>query len=187
MRLIPLRLFAVGILLVLGLSAPAHASDRAALARLQRIARGQWLPVVTPTVNVPFALEIRAAARRHGLSSSLLAALVRTESGFDPKAVSVAGAQGLGQLMPKTADALAVRDPFDPAQNLDGAALPRGPARELPEREARAGRLPRGTRTRRARTSVGADEHSFLHRARAALRAGVPRSRASLTERGDGA
>ena len=47
---------------------------------------------------------------------------MRTESGFDPKAVSVAGAQGLGQLMPKTADALAVRDPFDPAQNLDGAA-----------------------------------------------------------------
>ena len=122
MRLIPLRLFAVGILLILGLSVPAHASERAALARLQRIARGQWLPVVAPTVHVPFALEIRTAARRHGLSSSLLAALVRTESGFDPKAVSVAGAQGLGQLIPKTADALAVRDPFDPAQNLDGAA-----------------------------------------------------------------
>ena len=122
MRLVELCLSAVGILLILGLSQPVQASDHAALARLQRIARGQWLPLAAPTATVPFALEIRAAARRHGLSGSLLAALVRTESGFDPRAVSHAGAQGLGQLMPETADELAVRDPFNPAQNLDGAA-----------------------------------------------------------------
>ena len=122
MRLVELGLSTVGILLILGLSQPVQASDGAMLARLQRIARGQWLPEVAPAAHVPFALEIRGAARRHGLSGSLLAALVRTESGFDPGAVSHAGAQGLGQLMPETAEALAVRDPFDPAQNLDGAA-----------------------------------------------------------------
>ncbi len=122
MKLLVPSLSVIGVLLILGLSQPVQASDRAALARLQRVARGQWLPVVVPVAQVPFALEIREAARRHGLSGSLLAALVRTESAFDPRAVSHAGAQGLGQLMPETAAGLSVRDPFDPAQNLDGAA-----------------------------------------------------------------
>jgi hypothetical protein len=54
--------------------------------------------------------------------ASLFTALVARESGFDPQAVSPKGAQGLGQLMPATAAALGVRDPFDPAENLDGAA-----------------------------------------------------------------
>ncbi len=122
MRLVQFSFSAVVILLILGQSQPALASDRVALARLQRIARGQWLPLVAPATHVPFAVEIRGAARRHGLSGSLLAALVRAESGFDPRAVSHAGAQGLGQLMPETATELAVGDPFDPAQNLEGAA-----------------------------------------------------------------
>ena len=122
MKVLVLSLSAMLILLIHGLSQPAQASDRSALARLQRIARGQWSPLVVPAARVPFALEIREAARRHGLSGSLLAALVRTESAFDPRAVSHAGAKGLGQLMPATAEELAVRDPLDPAQNLDGAA-----------------------------------------------------------------
>ena len=67
MRLVELGLSVVGILLVLGLSPPAQASDRAALARLQRIARGQWQPLVAPVAPVPFATEIRKAARQHGL------------------------------------------------------------------------------------------------------------------------
>lgn len=49
-------------------------------------------------------------------------ALVRQESGFNPRAVSHAGAQGLGQLMPGTAKLLGVTDSFDPHQNLNGAA-----------------------------------------------------------------
>jgi len=53
---------------------------------------------------------------------SLFSALVNRESRFDPSAVSPKGAQGLGQLMPATAAALGVTDPFDPEANLDGAA-----------------------------------------------------------------
>lgn len=63
-----------------------------------------------------------AAAERHGVPPDLFLRLVRQESGFDPNAVSSAGAQGLTQLMPGTADYLGVTDPFDPIQNLDGGA-----------------------------------------------------------------
>lgn len=61
-----------------------------------------------------------AAARRHGLDPNLVLAVVGVESGFQPDAVSHKGAQGLMQLMPRTARELGVIDAFDPAQNLDG-------------------------------------------------------------------
>jgi murein DD-endopeptidase MepM/ murein hydrolase activator NlpD len=72
--------------------------------------------------GTPWAAEIRAAANAHGLDPALLAAVVQQESGGDPAAVSVDGAQGLAQLMPATAALYGVADPFDPTQNLDGAA-----------------------------------------------------------------
>jgi hypothetical protein len=72
--------------------------------------------------TIPYAAEIRAAAVRAGIDPLLLAALVRTESGFRPDAVSRAGAMGLTQLMPATARSLGVADPFDPAANLEGGA-----------------------------------------------------------------
>ncbi|MEO1491376.1 MAG: transglycosylase SLT domain-containing protein [Pseudomonadota bacterium] len=66
--------------------------------------------------------EIATAAHASRLSEALLAALVMVESAGNAKAVSHAGAQGLGQLMPGTARHLGVRDAFHPAQNLRGAA-----------------------------------------------------------------
>ena len=65
---------------------------------------------------------IQRAADRAGVSPPLLAALVAVESGGDARAVSPKGAQGLGQLMPATAARFGVADPFDPEQNLRGAA-----------------------------------------------------------------
>ena len=66
-----------------------------------------------------------AGPRRAGLDaltfSRVFVELIRAESGFNPRARSSKGAQGLGQLMPKTARLLGVRDAWDPAQNLDGA------------------------------------------------------------------
>lgn len=65
---------------------------------------------------------IRAAAQRYQLPESLLRAVIHTESNYYPQAVSRAGAAGLMQLMPKTAKALGVRDPFDPGQSVHGGS-----------------------------------------------------------------
>ena len=72
--------------------------------------------------GVPYADLFNRAGAAHGVSPRLLAAMARQESGFDPSAVSPAGARGLMQLMPATARGLGVTDSFDPAQAVDGAA-----------------------------------------------------------------
>jgi soluble lytic murein transglycosylase-like protein len=61
-------------------------------------------------------------ARRHGLDPALVLALASVESGFQPKAVSPKGAQGLMQLMPATAASLGVADALDPETNLEGGS-----------------------------------------------------------------
>ncbi|MFW6437881.1 MAG: lytic transglycosylase domain-containing protein [Armatimonadota bacterium] len=69
-----------------------------------------------------FDAIINEAASRHNLSADLIHAIVRAESGYDPNCRSSAGAIGLMQLMPGTAEGLGITDPWDPAQNIDGGA-----------------------------------------------------------------
>ena len=65
-----------------------------------------------------FESLIQEAAHTHGLDADLIRAVIRTESAFDPMAVSPVGAQGLMQLMPALSEELGVTDPFDPRQNI---------------------------------------------------------------------
>lgn len=72
--------------------------------------------------GVPYADMFLKAGAKYDVSPKLLAAVAKVESGYNPKAVSKAGAQGLMQLMPATARGLGVDNSFDPQQAINGAA-----------------------------------------------------------------
>ncbi|MBR3889650.1 lytic transglycosylase domain-containing protein [bacterium] len=63
---------------------------------------------------------IETTSEKYGVDSKLIKALVQQESGYNPNAKSKAGALGLMQLMPATAEGLGVKDPMDPQQNIEG-------------------------------------------------------------------
>ncbi|MFD2673678.1 lytic transglycosylase domain-containing protein [Marinicrinis sediminis] len=85
------------------------------------------LPVpATTTFHTPASASydemIEEASQRYGLSSSLIRAVIQTESGYQAYATSSAGAKGLMQLMDATARELGVQDPYDPYENIMGGS-----------------------------------------------------------------
>lgn len=69
-----------------------------------------------------YATIIKQASLTHNVPEKLIAAVIKQESNFNPTVVSHAGAQGLMQLMPKTAQYLGVSNAFDPEQNIMAGA-----------------------------------------------------------------
>ena len=72
----------------------------------------------TPRAEIDRLVKVSAAD--YGVDPALIEAIIESESAFDSRATSSAGARGLMQLMPKTAAALGVTDSYDAAQNIAG-------------------------------------------------------------------
>ena len=69
-----------------------------------------------------YASQIQAAAMANNVEAALIRAVISVESGYNPSAVSKAGAVGLMQLMPETAKRYNVTNRHDPEQNIHGGA-----------------------------------------------------------------
>jgi len=80
---------------------------------------GGGVPAYVPA---QYVAPLRRAAARWSVSAALLAAQLREESGFNPRARSPSGALGIAQFMPGTARAYGLRDPFDPDASIDAQA-----------------------------------------------------------------
>jgi len=79
-------------------------------------------PAATLKLPGGFGQMVDQAAKKYGVDPALIAAVMETESKFNPDAVSGAGARGLMQLMPATARGLGVTNASDPLQNVLGGA-----------------------------------------------------------------
>ena len=73
-----------------------------------------------PAARKDLALMVERWAPEYSIDPALVMALIRTESGFDPNAVSPKNAQGLMQLIPATAHRFGVKNAYNPVQNLKG-------------------------------------------------------------------
>lgn len=70
--------------------------------------------------HIKFGDIISKVSEKYNVSESLIHAVIKAESAYNPNAVSVKGAGGLMQLMPATAKQYGVSDIFSPSENIDG-------------------------------------------------------------------
>lgn len=89
-----------------------------------RKARPGVIPVpardTNPTRYTKYDISIHEASKMHSIPVPFIRAVIRVESDYDPRVVSVAGAEGLMQLMPATARRMNVKNSFDPHDNIMG-------------------------------------------------------------------
>ena len=74
---------------------------------------------VDPATDVPYGAIIDKVSAEQGVPAKLVRAVIQVESAYQQRARSPKGAMGLMQLMPATAKQYAVRDPYDPASNIE--------------------------------------------------------------------
>ncbi|MGI6683977.1 MAG: lytic transglycosylase domain-containing protein [Bacillota bacterium] len=87
------------------------------------VEKGEFSRILkTATTKSQFDPLFHKAEKEWNIPAGLLKAVAKAESNFDPNAVSSAGAQGIMQLMPETGRSLGVTNPFDPEENINGAA-----------------------------------------------------------------
>jgi len=102
--------------------AMAAYADQAESGRSSLAQRAAQLGGAAADTVRQWGAPIESAARENDVAPELLLAVMVQESGGRADAISPAGAQGLMQLMPATAEDLGVDDPFDPVQNIRGGA-----------------------------------------------------------------
>jgi soluble lytic murein transglycosylase-like protein len=73
-----------------------------------------------PMSREGIAFIVAAKASHYGVNPDFIHAIIKCESNYDVQALSRAGAMGLMQLMPETAADLGVKNPWSPAENIDG-------------------------------------------------------------------
>jgi len=101
-------------------AAPASPASRLSASEKKSISS----PFIRNTPNGATALRldevVNSASGRYRLDPDLVNSVIKAESGFNARAVSPKGAQGLMQLMPGTASTLGVPNAFDPQANVEG-------------------------------------------------------------------
>lgn len=107
--------------------APASASAPASVAQAASDSTSATVPAAKPALNINPARPglrvndmVNKASDQTQIDADLINSVIRAESGFNTRAVSPKGAQGLMQLMPNTATQLGVPNAFDPQANVDG-------------------------------------------------------------------
>jgi len=81
----------------------------------------QTLPVISRnSAEHLYQPIVFKAANRYGVEPAMVMAIIMAESSYNPKAISKKGAEGLMQLMPKTAKSMGVKDSFNPEHNING-------------------------------------------------------------------
>lgn len=88
------------------------------LNRYQGVTNNSRLGNITDRVKINKLID--EYSQKYGLDSDFVKAVVKQESGFNEKATSKCGAMGLMQLMPGTAKALNVNDPYNARDNIEG-------------------------------------------------------------------
>ncbi len=101
-------------------TAPIKSKFADALNEASRVPRRAQSNISGKTSYTELRDIIDECAEKYNVDNELIRAMIQVESGWNTDAVSNKGAQGLMQLMPRTAAMLGVIDPFDPVQNIEG-------------------------------------------------------------------